>query len=89
MNTTSTTPIKKRGVFIKRNNPEINYGQIGEILFTWSVMDEMCFFTPDGEKFSFNIPSWYLAWEGNDSYYWGMDADSRIKNLQACIFECK
>jgi hypothetical protein len=89
MSTTSTTPIKKRGVFIKRNDPEINYGQTGEILFTWGVTDEQCFFSPDGEQFSFNTPSWHLAWEGQDNYFWGLDADSRGKNLRDAIFKCK
>jgi len=89
MSAISTSRIKKRGVFIRRDDPEINYGQTGEILFTWSVSDEQCFFTPDGQKSSFSLPSFCLAWEGQDSYNWGLDADSRIKNLKNAIFKCK
>ena len=42
---------KQYGVFWKRNDAEINYGQTGWL----TCIKELWFFTPDGQKESFQV----------------------------------
>ncbi len=86
--TSKSKAITKRGVFWLKNYSKINYGQTGVVTF-YNDASEKCYFRPDGEKKSYLIFSYCVYFPEEHSYYFGIEADERIKNLQKEIFGCK
>ena len=84
---------QKRGVFWRKNDPEINYGQTGTATFLnkeqKALVDDKIWFRPDGGEENFLVPIHYIYFPEEHSYYFGVEADERIKNLQKEIFGCK
>jgi hypothetical protein len=86
--TTFSKAFTKRGVFWLKNHCKINYGQTGVATF-FDNTDEECYFRPDGEKKSYLVFSYCVYFPEEHSYYFGLEAAERIKNLQKEIFGCK